>query len=1108
MNLIQRQEISRYLEAFDFSGLFSDPAIGWDWPDSRSHLRIPFEGVFLSLDVVAEKRGVKVIVVPPRSDGSLWPSDARKALDRVVTPMAQEHLLIFVDQAKHQQVWLWTSRLKGKPTRYRELHWERGRSNELLLQRIASIAFTLDEEEALDISGVVRRLHDSLDRDKLTKKFYDEFKKQKDRFQSFISGLSDEGMLAHYTSLMLNRLMFCYFLQQKGFLNGEQDYLKRRLQSVRETLGEDRFHSFYRTFLKRLFHEGFDADAAHRSQELVDLIGPNIPYLNGGIFAEHAIEREHPDLEIPDSAFEKVFAFFDQWNWHLDDRPLGDDREINPEVLGYVFEKYTNQKQMGAYYTKEDITEYICKNTLIPYLLDKVQHKLPSSSWDLLRKDPDRYLYEAVRHGALDSRQAWEASLPGDIRCGLRPSTLEQMVTSARPIQTLELRKHWNTPTPPSHGLPTEIWRETIARHERCHSLRDQLRSGAVTSSADLITSNLNIRQFFQDLVADAAPELTLALWKELSSLSVLDPTCGSGAFLFAALEILEPIYEGLLQRMRDHLCDWRSLGESHPRWQEAFERILQAVERHPNEGYYIHKCIIVHNLYGVDIMEEAVEICKLRLFLKLASQLEPGQNIEPLPDIDFNVRCGNTLVGYATYDEVKRAIDQDSKGQALMQFDDTMAQLETRVADLQQAFDAFRQQQSEGEGGVPLSHKQDLQRRLADLEAVLNRYLAKEYGIDPDNNKAFARWKQSHQPFHWFIEFYGILNRGGFDVIVGNPPYLETRDVGYGFKNYVCFESGAIHAMCIERSDHLLDRNGCMSMIVPLSLPSTQRMQLVQEMLERNRNAWFANYSWRPGKLFDTVNRALTIFTVGVSTSFQTCSTNYQKWTSESRCGLLERLNYVAVPRQRSACWIPKVGDALEQQILQKCLNIKTVLKHFVSRSEHRVYYRTTGGLYWKVFTDFPPAFNLNGEKSHSSRETWFTMQNREYVRPTIAALSSDVFWWWYTATSNVRDLNPFDVQNFPLPESVLADPVLQELGASYLQDLNCNSSMVVRKQKQTGTTETQSFKIQKSKPIIDEIDMILAEHYGFTEEELDFIINYDIKYRMGKSIGAEDEE
>ena len=66
----------------------------------------------------------------------------------------------------------------------------------------------------------------------------------------------------------------------------------------------------------------------------------------------------------------------------------------------------------------------------------------------------------------------------------------------------------------------------------------------------------------------------------------------------------------------------------------------------------------------------------------------------------------------------------------------------------------------------------------------------------------------------------------------------------------------------------------------------------------------------------------------------------------------------------------------------------------------------------------------------------------------------------------------------------------------------------MFVRNQKKTGRTETQSFKVQKSKPVIDRIDRVLAPHYGFTDEELDFIINYDIKYRMGLDNLDRDEE
>ena len=185
---------------------------------------------------------------------------------------------------------------------------------------------------------------------------------------------------------------------------------------------------------------------------------------------------------------------------------------------------------------------------------------------------------------------------------------------------------------------------------------------------------------------------------------------------------------------------------------------------------------------------------------------------------------------------------------------------------------------------------------------------------------------------------------------------------------------------------------------------------------------------------------------------------------------------------------------------MFEKLTSATSSIADFIGKSDYRIFYRTTGGLYWKVFTDFAPAFKVNGQTGSSSRETSFTVRHREQVQPLIASLSSDIFWWWYTITSNLRDLNPADVRGFPIPKSVLSDPEMSRLGKLYLEDIDKNSQMLVRQQKQTGKTETQSFAIKTSKPIIDTIDRVMAEHYGFTEEELDFIINYDIKYRMGR--------
>ena len=262
----------------------------------------------------------------------------------------------------------------------------------------------------------------------------------------------------------------------------------------------------------------------------------------------------------------------------------------------------------------------------------------------------------------------------------------------------------------------------------------------------------------------------------------------------------------------------------------------------------------------------------------------------------------------------------------------------------------------------------------------------------------------------------------------------------------------------------------------------------------------WYANFAWRPGKLFDTVNRALTIFIVGPDESERTYATGYAKWTKHDREGLFDRVHMVEVPRARPQFWVPKLSVTGESEIMSKMLRVSTTAANFMGRTNHKVFYRTTGGLYWKVFTDFAPAFFVNGKRSSSSRETTFATRSVGQVRPLIAALSSDVFWWWYTITSNLRDLNPADINGFPVPQSIFSDAKLAELCGHYLDSLQANSSMMTRQQKQTGKTETQSFVIKESKPVIDDIDRVLAEHYGFTDEELDFIINYDIKYRMGR--------
>src|SRR5439155_20162003 len=125
----------------------------------------------------------------------------------------------------------------------------------------------------------------------------------------FIKGIPDDHLQRWYASVMLNRLMFIYFIQKKGFLDGDQDYLRNKLEA---STPKDRYFSH---FLCPLFFEGFAKKADDRSAGTNQLLG-RIPYLNGGLFLRHQIEELHgKSIEISDTAFERRFDFFESYQW-------------------------------------------------------------------------------------------------------------------------------------------------------------------------------------------------------------------------------------------------------------------------------------------------------------------------------------------------------------------------------------------------------------------------------------------------------------------------------------------------------------------------------------------------------------------------------------------------------------------------------------------------------------------------------------------------------------------------------------------------------------------------------------------------------------------------
>ncbi len=784
--------------------------------------------------------------------------------------------------------------------------------------------------------------------DRFVKMFYQRFKQQRATFLASIQPLSTTTAIVdheHYASLLLNRLMFLYFMQQKGLLNNDLHYLPNHLHSRQQTSTPD---TYYSHFLLPLFDEGLSTP--QHSPEFIALFG-TIPYLAGNLFALRESERAPLPFQIADAAFEQLFAFFDSYHWSLDASSRQQEQAITPAILGYIFEQYVNQQQTGTYYTREDVTGYIAQYTIIPYLINAVARTCTTLQaegvrWQLLQAQPDRYIHATIRS---------------------------------------------------ENYHPGETTREYSARRAYYAELYSRLAHGQIISADDLITYNLDVCQFiYDDILSISDPVVLRTYYEYLQRITVLDPTCGSGAFLQAALNILAPLHEACLARMQ---------AMSH---QDDFRAALVHMQQKPGQRYAILKSIITNNLYGVDIMEDASEICKLCLFLKLMAEVAYVTTVEPLPNIDQHIHAGNIL---------------------------------------------------------------------SDLTPT----------------------QPADAPTSWYQAFQEIMVQGGFHIIIGNPPYVEysQKQFPYVLRNFETLTCANLYPCIVERSHHLLASDGRHGMILPLAAFATRNMQPFLESFQRwFPGTWLSFYHFRPSMLFTggkVASIPTAIYLAKANGAEQRFSTQLLKWPQEERHLLFSRLTYchITTPRDpENRHYYPKFGHARENALLAKLLQQQKVGSYLsTTPNQNTIFYRSAGGLYWKVFVNFAWPYDTTSNKSCAFLP--------EYERDVfVAVYNSSLFWWYYTVTFdsfNLKDYMLFGFRfSYPQDEATRLELITQ--CQRLMADFQLNAQHLKR-----GTTGSYTIYARKSKAIIDDIDRILARHYGFTPDELDFILNYDLKYRIG---------
>ena len=597
------------------------------------------------------------------------------------------------------------------------------------------------------------------------------------------------------------------------------------------------------------------------------------------------------------------------------------------------------------------------------------------------------------------------------------------------------------------------------------------------------ITANIDLETLAIDVIdALDSPEDVASAWEVLTDLNIIDPTCGSGAFLFAALNILHRLYAAVFDCAVSHV---KTSGHS------ALAEIVEQAERHPNLDYFLLKHASINNLHGVDIMPEAVEIARLRLFLKLIAQVQVRADIEPLPDLEFNIRTGNILVGALDVESIRARVDMLNFAR--------VDELVTLADEAASAFQSFATMQISGGYEVVQSAKRLLEVTTTGVRQQLDRWWFES--ASSGSRASIEKYLSINTPFHWFIEFPGVFAKGGFDVLIGNPPYVAKKKISYPVEGFRTENCPDIYAACLERATQLVAPDGRLSMIVPMNLAWGGEYAEARSVLcDKFTSIWASTYDQMPSRLFEGVGTRNTIVLAGQG-SGGVHTTSFNKWVAEFRPHLLATQRYIQ-HAQRPEPW-PKVGHpALIPFATAKRGGMRPAFMQGRQVSEHRIGFKKTANYWISVFLEDPPC--LDGERKpipQSEVGSLFTTDEDEMYLALAVGASRLMFLWW-VFVGDVFHVLGTQLQDFPLSVRTLDRDVrdgLVEVGRLLDEKLHTSGDHLLWTPYAGGWYG--NFDLTRCREITEQADELLINAFGLEDSRE----SIEVEYRNYMKSGGE---
>jgi hypothetical protein len=326
-----------------------------------------------------------------------------------------------------------------------------------------------------------------------------------------------------------------------------------------------------------------------------------------------------------------------------------------------------------------------------------------------------------------------------------------------------------------------------------------------------------------------------------------------------------------------------------------------------------------------------------------------------------------------------------------------------------------------------------------------------------------------------------------------------RERLASLGYRTARC---GNLYAPVMERSLQLLAPGGLLGMIVPISSVAGAEYGPLAEQLLRGA-AWVSTYSNRPSRLFEGVEQRLAIWLAAPDAPRATFASAYQHWSLEERPRLFERFRYAPAPWCGLSGMPAKTGSPLAGSILEKLCAHPQKLGRLGGGGPAHVWLHDAPTYWVRALTFEPNQGRKSGRSSHYRR---LAVADQRHANALAAILSSSTFYFFFKLTSNCRDLGRKEWSRFPIHQP--GEALMDELAAAgeILQERLRQSARLRSRLYPSGLVEYEEYFPGRVKDVLDDIDRLLAVHYGFTGEELEYILNYELKYRMvrGEDDGA----